>query len=174
MAKKEYHTDQTEGATPLSLIPSAFMTMGRQHIQECVRAHAQLVDKFREVNRSWLQCLRSEADLSAEFTPKMITARSIPGAATVLLEWTNRHVEMAAVDAKHVLADTQEIIEIGLRLLPGGWLFNGNDFGSDDWFSVSGLPSFISSARLLSVTDGTVLNLLAARGTKGLARKHSS
>ena len=106
MAKKEYHTDETEGATPFSLIPSAFMTMGRRHIQECVRAHAQLVDKFQEVNRSRLQCLQSEADLSAEFTPKMITARSIPGAATVLLEWTNRHVEMAALDAKHVLADT--------------------------------------------------------------------
>src|SRR5258708_15902996 len=115
MAKKEYHTDQTEGATPFSLIPSAFITMGRQHIQECVRAHAQLVNKFQEVNRSWLQCLQSEADLSAEFTPKMITARSIPGAATVLLEWTNRHVEMAAVYAKQYLADTHEIMDVGLR-----------------------------------------------------------
>jgi hypothetical protein len=140
MAKKEYHTDQTEGATPFSLIPSAFMTMGTRHIQECVRAHAQLVDKFQEVNRSWLQCLRSEADLSAEFTPRMITAGSIPGAATVLLEWTNRHVEMAAVDAKHVLADTQEIMEIGLRLLPGGWLFNGKGRGSSISAAAAGFP----------------------------------
>jgi len=141
MAKKEYHTDQTEGATPFSLIPSAFITMGRQHIQECVRAHAQLVNKFQEVNRSWLQCLQSEADLSAEFTPKMITARSIPGAATVLLEWTDRHVEMAAIDAKHVLADTQEIMEIGLRLLPGGWLFNGKGRGSSISAATAGFPS---------------------------------
>ncbi len=122
MAKKEYHTDQTEGATPFSLIPSAFMTMGRQHIQECARAHAQLVDKFQAVNRSWLQCLQSEADLSAEFTPKMITARSIPGAATVLLEWT-------------------EIMEIGLRLLPGGWLFNGKGRGSSISAATAGFPS---------------------------------
>jgi hypothetical protein len=86
MARKEYHTDQTEGATPFSLIPSAFMTMGRQHIHECVKAHSELVDKFQEVNRSWLQYLQSEADLSTELTPRMITARSIPGAATVLLE----------------------------------------------------------------------------------------
>src|SRR5712671_8036208 len=95
-----------------------------------VKTHSELVDKFQEVNRSWLQYLRSEADLSAEFTPRMITARSIPGAATVLLEWTNRHVEMAAGDAKHVLADTQEIMEIGLRLLPGRRLFNGKGRGS--------------------------------------------
>jgi len=141
MAKKEYHSDQIEGATPFSLIPSAFMTMGGQHIQECVRAHAQLVDKFQEVNRSWLQYLRSEADLSAEFTPKMNTARSIPGAATVLLEWTNRHVEMAAVDAKHVLTDTREIMEIGLRLVPGGWLFNGKGRGSSISAAMAGFPS---------------------------------
>jgi hypothetical protein len=141
MAKKEYHNDQTEGATPLSVIPSAFMTMGTQHIHECVKTHSELVDKFQEMNRSWLQYLRSEADLSAEFTPKMITARSIPGAATVLLEWTNRHVEMAAVDAKHVLADTQEIMEIGLRLLPGGWLFNGKGRGSAISAATADFPS---------------------------------
>ena len=141
MARKEYHTDQTEGATPFSLIPSAFMTMGRQHIHECLKAHSELVDKFQEVNRSWLQYLQSEADLSAELTPRMITARSIPIAATVLLEWTNRHMEMAAVDAKHVLADTQEIMEIGLRLLPGGWLFNGKGRGSSISAAMAGFPS---------------------------------
>jgi hypothetical protein len=141
MAKKEYHTDQIEGATPFSLIPSAFMTMGRQHIHECVKTHAQLVDKFQEVNRSWLQYLQSEAALSAELTPRMITARSIPGAVTVLLEWTNRHAEMAAGDAKHVLADTQEIMEIGLRLLPGGWLFNGKGRGSSISTATAGFPS---------------------------------
>jgi hypothetical protein len=140
MARKEYHTDQTEGATPLSLIPSAFMTMGRQHIHECVKAHSELVDKFQEVNRSWLQYLQSEADLSAELTPRMITARSIPGAATVLLEWTSRHMEISAGDAKHVLADTQEIMEIGLRFLPGGWLFNGTGRGSPISAAAAGFP----------------------------------
>ena len=104
-----------------------------------VKTHSELVDKFQEVNRSWLQYLRSEADLSAEFTPKMITARSIPGAATVLLEWTNRHMEMAAVDAKHVLADTQEIMAIGL-FLPGGWLFNGKGRGSSISAAAAGFP----------------------------------
>jgi len=105
-----------------------------------VKAHSELVDKFQEVNRSWLQYLQSEADLSAELTPKMIAARSIPSAATVLLEWRNRHVEMAAVDAKHVLADTQEIMAIGLRLLPGGWLFNGKGRGSSISAAAAGFP----------------------------------
>ena len=69
MAKKEYHTGQTESATPFGLILSPFMTIGRQHIHECVKAHAELVDKFQEVNRSWLHYLQSEAALSAELKP---------------------------------------------------------------------------------------------------------
>lgn len=141
MAKKDYHTGQTESAPPFSLILSPFMTMGRQHIHECVKAHSDLVDKFQEVNRSWFRYLQSEAALSAELTPKMITARSIPGAATVLLEWTGRHMEMAAVDGRYVLAGTQEIMEIGFRLLPGACLFNGKGRGSSLSAAMAGFPS---------------------------------
>ena len=146
MAKKEYHTDQTEGATPFALIPSELVTMGRQHIHECVKAHWELIDRFQDANRSWLEHLQSEADLSMEFTSKMIAARSIPGAAAVVLDWTNRHVEMATVDAKHVLADTQKIMEIGVGLLPGGWLFNGNGRGGSISPAAAGFPSPASPA----------------------------
>jgi len=144
MAKKEYRTEQTEGATPFSLIPSAFMTIGRQHIHECVKAHSELLDRFQEANRSWLDHLQSEADLSAEFTSKMIAARSIPSAAAVVLEWTNRHMEIATVDAKHVLADTQKIMEIGVRLVPGVWLFNDKVRGSSISPGAPGSPSPVS------------------------------
>ena len=141
MAKREYHTEQTEGATPFGLIPSDLITMGRQHIHECAKAHSELVDRFQDANRSWLKYLQSEADLSVEFTSKMIAARSIPGAAAVVLDWTSRHMEMATVDAKHVLADTQKILEIGVRLLPGGWLFNGNGRGGSISPAAAGFPS---------------------------------
>ena len=130
MAKNEYHTEQMESVTPFGLIPSAFMTMGRQHIYECVKTHSELVDRFQEANRSWLDHLQSEAALSAEFASKMTAARSIPDIAALLLEWNKRHMEMAKVDAKHVLADTQRIMEVGARLLPGGWLFNDKGRGS--------------------------------------------
>ena len=141
MTKKEYHTEQIETATPFSLIPSNFITMGKKHIHECVKAHSELLDRFQEANRSWLDHLQSEAALSAEFASKMTAVRSIPDAATVLLEWTNRHMEMTTVDAKHVLADTQKIMEIGVRLLPGGWLFNGKGRGSAISAAAAGFPS---------------------------------
>jgi hypothetical protein len=141
MAKKEHHTEQTEAATPFNVIPSELIAMGKKHIHEYVTAHSELLDKFQEVNRSWLDRLQTEADLSAEFTSKMTGVRSIPDAATVLLEWTNRQMEITTVDAKHVLADTRKIMEIGIRLLPGGWLVNGKGRGSAISAAAADFPS---------------------------------
>jgi hypothetical protein len=146
MAKKEYHAEQTETATPFGLIPAGFITMSKKQIHECVKAHSELVDRLQEANRSWFDHLRSEADLSAEFASKMTAVRSIPDAATVLLEWTNRHMEMAAGDAKNVLADTQKFMEMGARLVPGGWLFNGKDDGSSTSTPPAGFPRPLSSS----------------------------
>src|SRR5215467_3232056 len=105
MAKKEWHTEQTESATPFGLTPSNFISAGKKHVHECVRAQSELLDRFQEANRTWLDRVQSEADLSAAFASKMTAVRTIPDAAAVCLEWSNRHMEMAAADAKHLLAD---------------------------------------------------------------------
>jgi hypothetical protein len=146
MARNEYHTEQTEGVAPLGLIPSAFITMGRKQIHECVKAHSELLDRFQEVNRSWLDHLQFEADLSTEFASKVAAVRSIPDVAALLLEWNKRHMDLAQVDAKHVLADTQRIMEVGARLLPGGWLFNDKGRGSMGPTAPAGSPSPTSAA----------------------------
>ena len=144
MTKNEYRTEQMESVTPFSLIPSAFITMGGKQIHECVKAHSELLDRFREVNRDWIDHLRSEAALSTEFASKMTAARSSPDVATLFLEWNKRHMEMATVDAKHVLADTQKIMEIGVRLVPGVWLFNDKVRGSSISPGAPGSPSPVS------------------------------
>jgi hypothetical protein len=144
MAKNQYHSELMGNVTPFSLIPSVFITMGTKQIRECVEAHAELVDRFQEVNRNWFDHLRSEADLSTEFASKMTAARSIPDVAALLLDWNKRHMEMAEVDAKHVLADTQKIMEVGSRLLPGTWLFNDDGRGSTISAAVTASPSPVS------------------------------
>src|SRR5262249_16441600 len=146
MTKKEYRTQKMESVTPFSLIPSAFITMGGKQIHECVKAHSELLDRFREVNRDWIDHLRSEADLSTEFASKMTAARSIPDVTALLLEWNKRHMEMAEVGAKHVLADTQKIMEVGSRLLPGSWLFNDKGGGSMISAAAAASPSPTSPA----------------------------
>jgi hypothetical protein len=131
----------TESATPFSLIPSSFIAVGRTHIHEYVKALSELLDRFQEANRSWLDHVQSEADLSVEFASRMTAVRSIPKAATVLLDWSNRHREMATVDAKHIVADTHKIMEIGVRLLPSGWLFNSKGSGNTTSAATAGFQT---------------------------------
>src|SRR5262245_8911326 len=50
MTKSEHHPEQMESLTPIDLIPSAFIAMGRKQIHERVKAHSELVDKIQEVN----------------------------------------------------------------------------------------------------------------------------
>jgi hypothetical protein len=40
-------------------------------------------------------------------------------------EWASRRFEMMAEDGKHLLADTQKLMEAATRLLPNGSLFKG-------------------------------------------------
>jgi Phasin protein len=145
MAKTEYQTERMETTTPLSLIPSGFIAMGKKHIHDCVKAQSELLDRFHEANRNWLDHLQSEVDLSTEFASKLTAVRSAPDAAKVLLDWTNRQMEMATVDAKHVLADTRKFMEIGARLLPGGWSFDAKSGDSSISAPPAGFPRPLSS-----------------------------
>ena len=63
--------------------------------------------------------------MASEFSAKLTAARSIPDVATACQEWTSRHMEMAAEDAKRIFADGQKMAETGARLLSSGWLPNG-------------------------------------------------
>ncbi len=62
MAKREYHTEQTEGATPFGLIPAVLITMGRQHTPERAKAHSA---------RLPIRCSKSRASCSRTDSRKL-------------------------------------------------------------------------------------------------------
>ena len=64
--------------------------------------------------------MKSEATLASEFANKLTAARSIPETATAYQKWASQRMEMAAEDAKHLLADSQKFAETGARLLSSG------------------------------------------------------
>ena len=66
--------------------------------------------------------MQSEASLTSEFASKLTTARTLPDAMTVCQEWSQRRLELMAEDSKHLLADTQKLMDAGTRMLTnGGW-----------------------------------------------------
>ena len=116
MPAKESQT----GTFPLpGLIPAQFAEMGKKRIEEFVNAQTELLNKLQETNSQWFDRVKTEADLTSEFAAKLTAARSIPEIATVYQEWTSRHMEMAAEDAKRIFSDGQKFAETSAHLLSG-------------------------------------------------------
>lgn len=88
------------------------------------------METLQEVNRNWFDRLQSEATLASEFATKLSAVRSIPETATVYQEWAAKRMEMAADDAKRLLADTQKLAETGMHLLSNGRPSNPKGGGS--------------------------------------------
>lgn len=126
MAPVESYTDPAVQPSPSNLIPPEFVTMGKKQFEGLTKIQKELFEKLREANRSWLDRMQSEATLASEFATKLTAARSIPETATVYQELASRRLEMAAEDAKHLLADSQKLMETGAHLLSNGWLSNGH------------------------------------------------
>ena len=106
-------------------MPTEFVEMGKKRVEEFVNVQTELVQKLQEMNRQWFDRAQSEANLAPELASKLTAARAIPDAIAAYQEWTSRRFEMMAEDGKHLLADTQKLIEAATRLLPNGSLFKG-------------------------------------------------
>jgi hypothetical protein len=123
MAQKEPHGGRTETSLPPNLMSAGSAETGKQRVDEFTNAQTELLDKFQEANRQWLERLQQEANLASEFTSKLTAARSIPEATSACQEWTRRRFEMMGEDGKHFLADIQSFMETGARLMPSGSLW---------------------------------------------------
>ncbi len=109
----------------MQLIPQEVAAIGRKSIEQFIDTQTELLEQLQESNRQWFERMQSEAALASEFANKMTAARSIPETATVFQEWSSRRMELAGDDAKHLLADTQKLIETGVRWWPNTWLPRG-------------------------------------------------
>ena len=116
---------QKEKSSSPNLMPAEFAEMGKRRVEEFVHTQTELVEKLQEMNRQWFDRAQSEANLASELASKLTAARSIPDVMAAYQEWASRRFEMMAEDGKHLLADTQKLMEAATRLLPNGSLFKG-------------------------------------------------
>jgi hypothetical protein len=125
MTSVESHTKPPAKSPPAPLIPPEIITLGKKQFENLAKLQAELIENLQEANRSWLDRMQSEANLASEFATKLTAARSIPETATLCRELASRRLEMAAEDARHLLADSQKFMETGAHLLANRWLDGG-------------------------------------------------
>jgi Phasin protein len=123
MAQKEPHGGRTETSLPPNLMSAEPAETVKQRVDEFGKAQTELLDKFQEANRQWLERMQREAELTSEFASKLTAARSIPETMSAWQEWTRQRLEMMGEDGKHLLADMQSFMETGARLMPSGSLW---------------------------------------------------
>ena len=108
MAQNKSHSAQARKPALPNLVPAQFAEMGKKRIDDLAAMQKELLEKLQEANRNWFDRVQLEANLASEFATKMTAARSIPETATAFQQWSSRRIEMAAEEAKHLMADTQK------------------------------------------------------------------
>ena len=125
MTQPESYADPASNLSTPYMIPPEFVRMGKKQFEGLAKIQSKMIERLEETNRSWLERMRSEATLASEFATKLTAARSIPETATVYRELASRRLEIAAEDAKRLLADSQKFMETGAHLLSDNWLSDG-------------------------------------------------
>lgn len=78
-------------------------------------AQSEIWDRLQNANRIWLERMQNEATLTAELASKLTASRSFSETATVLQDWTAKHVEMATEDTRRFMTDAQQMMDAGMR-----------------------------------------------------------
>jgi Phasin protein len=103
------------------MFPAEFAEAGKKRLEDMMRLQSEFLKYLQDVNRNWLEHLQSEAALASECANKITSARSIPQTASAYQDWANRRMELFAQDGRKLLAETEEFLETGARMLADGW-----------------------------------------------------
>jgi hypothetical protein len=114
-------SERVEKFVPFNLTAADIAAETKKRIEQFASAQTQQLDKLQEANRQWLDRIQAEANLASEFASKLSSARSLPEAMTACQDWGKRRVEMMAEDTKHILDDTQNLMQMSAQLFAKTW-----------------------------------------------------
>ncbi len=87
----------------------------RRRLEDYTETGKEIWDRLQDANRIWLERMQQEAAMTAELASKLTTSRSFSETATVLQDWTSKHIEMTTEDARRVFSDAQQMFNAGAR-----------------------------------------------------------
>ncbi|MGE0197103.1 MAG: hypothetical protein AB7P48_15950, partial [Methylocystis sp.] len=88
---------------------------GRRRLEDFAEARDTIWDCLQDANRCWMERMQQEAAVTVELASKLTSSRSISETASVLQDWTSKHVEMTTEDTRRLFSDAQQIFDAGAR-----------------------------------------------------------
>jgi len=126
VAQKQNDSERTGNFPVFNLASEDFAATIKKGMDEFAKVQGELVDKFQESNRQWLDRIQAEATMTSELASKLTAARPIPDAMTAYHEWGSRRFEMMAEDTRHLVDDAQRFMQTGAHLLTNPWQSEGS------------------------------------------------
>ncbi len=109
---------QTGSAFDLAAVD--FAATARKRLEGFANAQTEVFQNWQEANQQWLERVQVESNLTSEFASRLTALRSIPEAMIVYQDWARRRFEMMADDAKHLMDNTQKLIQAGAHVFTNG------------------------------------------------------
>lgn len=105
---------RTESAQPRAAAAEV-AAEGQQRLEDFTEARDKFFDCLQDANRCWMERMQQEASMTAELASKLTSSRSLSETATVLQDWTSKHIEMTTEDTRRLFSDAQQILDAGAR-----------------------------------------------------------
>lgn len=88
---------------------------GRRRLEDFSEARTEIWDCLQDANRVLMERVQQEAALTAELASKLTASRSFTETATVLQNWTSKHIEMTTEDTRRLFSDAQQMLNASTR-----------------------------------------------------------
>ncbi|MDP3552514.1 hypothetical protein [Methylocystis sp.] len=88
---------------------------GRRRLEDFTEARTEIWDCLQDANRVLMERMQQEAALTAELASKLTASRSFTETASVLQNWTSKHIEMTTEDTRRLFSDAQQMLNASTR-----------------------------------------------------------
>ncbi|ULO23884.1 hypothetical protein [Methylocystis sp. SB2] len=105
---------RSENAQPAEAVAEV-AAEGRRRLEDFSEARTEIWDCLQDSNRVLMERMQQEAALTAELASKLTASRSFTETASVLQNWTSKHIEMTTEDTRRLFSDAQQMLSASTR-----------------------------------------------------------
>jgi Phasin protein len=105
------------GSATAKQTPTELLKAGEAQTEAMLAMQKELAQTYEQISRTWLDRMKSEAELWSELAAKMSGAKSVPDAMACYQEFMAKRMQMAADDGRRIFDDSQKVMNAITRAM---------------------------------------------------------